>query len=45
MKQMTLYKQYLSNNEKYEKEIREKYNTDNLFKNKKIDEDDIIFFY
>lgn len=33
-----LYKQYLSNNEKYENEIREKYNTDNLFKNKKIEE-------
>jgi len=29
-----LYKQYLSNNEKYEEEIREKYNIDNLFKNK-----------
>ena len=30
-----LYMQYLSNNEKYEKEIQEKYNTDNLFKNKR----------
>lgn len=29
-----LYKQYLSNDEKYEKEIREKYNKDNLFINK-----------
>ena len=27
-----LYKQYLSNNKKYEKEIREKYNIDKLFK-------------
>lgn len=33
-----LYKQYLFNNEKYENEIREKYNTDNLFKNKKTEE-------
>ena len=33
-----LYKQYLSNNEKYEKEIQEKYNTDNLFKNEKTEE-------
>lgn len=32
-----LYKQYLLNNEKYEKEIKEKYNTDNLFKNKRTD--------
>jgi len=30
-----LYMQYLSNNEKYEKDIQEKYNTDNLFKNKR----------
>lgn len=30
-----LYKQYLSNNERYEKEIQEKYNTDNLFNGKK----------
>lgn len=29
-----LYKQYVSNNEKYQKEIEEKYNTDNIFKNK-----------
>lgn len=28
-----LYKMYLNNNEKYEKEIAEKYNTNNLFKN------------
>lgn len=33
-----LYKQYLSNNEKYGNEIRKKYNTDNLFKNKKTEE-------
>lgn len=33
-----LYKQYLSNNEKYEKEIQEKYNPDNLFKNKKTED-------
>lgn len=33
-----LYKQYLANNEKYEKEIQEKYNTDNLFKNGKLEE-------
>ena len=33
-----LYKQYLANNEKYEKEIQEKYNTDNLFKNEKFEE-------
>lgn len=32
-----LYKQYLSNNEKYEKEIQEKYNTNNLFKNEKTE--------
>lgn len=32
-----LYKQYLSNNEKYEKEIQEKYNTDNIFKNKRTE--------
>lgn len=32
-----LYKQYLSNNHKYEKEIQGKYNTDNLFKNKKTE--------
>ena len=30
-----LYKQYLSNNENYQKEIEEKYSVDNLFKNKK----------
>lgn len=36
-----LYKQYLSNNEKYENEIRKKYNTDNLFKNKKTEEIEI----
>ena len=36
-----LYKQYLSNNEKYEKEVQEKYNTDNLFKNKKSKEVEI----
>lgn len=29
-----LYKQYLANNEKYEKEVEEKYNVDNIFKNK-----------
>ena len=29
-----LYKQYLSNNDKYQKEIEEKYSVDNLFKNK-----------
>ena len=29
-----LYKQYLSNNEKYQKEIEEKYNVDNIFKNR-----------
>ena len=33
-----LYKQYLANNEKYEKQIQEKYNTDNLFKNKETEE-------
>lgn len=33
-----LYKQYLSNNEKYEKTIQEKYNPDNLFKNKKAED-------
>ena len=33
-----LYKQYLSNNEKYEKAIQEKYNPDNLFKNKKAED-------
>lgn len=33
-----LYKQYLSNNEMYEKEIQEKYNPDNLFKNKKTED-------
>lgn len=32
-----LYKQYLSNNEEYEKEIQEKYNPDNLFKKKAED--------
>ena len=30
-----LYKTYVSNNEKYQKEIEEKYSVDNLFKNKK----------
>lgn len=30
-----LYKTYASNNEKYQKEIEEKYSVDNLFKNKK----------
>lgn len=29
-----LYKQYLSNNENYRKEMEEKYSVDNLFKNK-----------
>lgn len=32
-----LYQMYLSNNEKYQKEIREKYNPDNLFKKKEKD--------
>lgn len=31
----TLYKTYLANNEKYQKELEEKYSVDNLFKNKK----------
>lgn len=30
-----LYKTYLANNEKYQKEMEEKYSVDNLFKNKK----------
>ena len=30
-----LYKTYLTNNEKYQKEMEEKYSADNLFKNKK----------
>lgn len=29
-----LYKTYLSNNDKYQKEIEKKYSVDNLFKNK-----------
>ena len=29
-----LYNQYLSNNEKYQKEVEERYNVDNIFKNK-----------
>lgn len=32
-----LYKMYLNNNEKYEKEIAEMYDTDNLFKNGKVE--------
>ena len=32
-----LYKMYLNNNEKYEKEIAEMYDTNNLFKNSKVD--------
>lgn len=32
-----LYKNYLSNEEKQNQELQEKYNPDNLFKNKKID--------
>lgn len=36
-----LYKQYLSNNKKYEEEIREKYSTDDLFKNKRTEEIEI----
>lgn len=31
----TLYKTYSANNEKYQKEMEEKYSVDNLFKNKK----------
>ena len=30
-----LYKQYLENNENYQKKMNEKYSTDNLFKNKR----------
>lgn len=36
-----LYKQYLSNNDKFEKEIREKYSTENLFKNKRTEKIEI----
>ena len=32
-----LYKQYLSNNKKYEDKIKEKYSIDNIFKNKKVE--------
>ena len=32
-----LYKMYLNNNEKYEKEIAEMYDTNNLFKNDKVE--------
>lgn len=43
-----LYNMYLSNNEKYQKEIEEKYNHDNLFKKKdnelKVEEKQLIVY-
>lgn len=43
-----LYNMYLSNNEKYQKEIDEKYNPDNLFKKKnnglKVEEKQLIIY-